>query len=191
MNVLAINGSARKGGNTALMIRRVFEELEAQDIQTHMEELHGVKLQGCIACYECFKRKDRRCAVKNDRMNDYIGLMEDADGIILASPTYFADATAGIRAIIERAGLVGRANGNMFARKVGAPVVALRRGGGMQTFNSLMAFFACHEMVVPGASYWNLGFGLEKGEVENDSEGMKTMADLGRNMAWVMKKLSD
>lgn len=188
MNVLAINGSVRKGGNTALMVRKVFEELEAEGIQTRLEELHGVKLPGCIACYECFKRKDKRCAVKNDRMNEYIELMLEADGIILASPTYFADATAGIRAVIERAGMVARANGDMFARKVGAPVVAMRRGGGMQTFNSLNAFFFIGQMIVPGSSYWNMGFGREKGEVENDAEAMKTMADLGRNMAWAMKK---
>ncbi len=190
MKVLAINGSARKDGNTAIMVRTVFEELEKEGIQTHMEQLSGVKLTGCIACYECFKRKDKRCAVKKDAMNGLIEKMLEADGIILASPTYFADVTAGLRAVIERAGMVSRACDDMFARKVGAPVVTLRRGGGMQTFNSLNAFFFIGQMVVPGSSYWNMGFGREPGQVENDQEGIKTMRDLGRNMAWLMKKLS-
>jgi multimeric flavodoxin WrbA len=189
MKVLAINGSARKDGNTAIMVRAVFAELEKEGIETHMEQLHGVKLQGCIACYECFKRKDKRCAVKKDKMNELIEFMLDADGIILASPTYFADASAGMRAVIERAGMVARACDDMFQRKVGAPVVTLRRGGGMQTFNSLNAFFFIGQMVVPGSSYWNMGFGREIGQVESDAEGLKTMADLGRNMAWAMKKL--
>lgn len=190
MKVLAINGSARKDGNTAIMVRTLFAELEKEGIETHMEQLHGVKLTGCIACYECFKRKDRRCAVTKDKMNGYIEMMLEADGIVLASPTYFADVTAGLRAVIERAGMVARACEDMFARKVGASVVTMRRGGGMQTFNSLNAFFFIGQMVVPGSSYWNMGFGREVGQVEGDAEGLKTMTDLGRNMAWLMKKLN-
>ena len=189
MNVLAINGSARKDGNTAILVRAVFAELEQEGIETAMEQLHGVKLSGCVACYECFKRKDRRCAVAKDSMNGLIERMLAADGIILASPTYFADATAGMRAVIERAGMVSRANGDMFARKVGAAVVSMRRAGGMQTFGSLNAFFLVSQMVVPGSSYWNMGFGRDIGQVEGDHEGLKTMRDLGRNMAWLMKKL--
>jgi len=189
MNVLAINGSARKDGNTAILVRAVFAELEQEGIETAMEQLHGVKLSGCVACYECFKRKDRRCAVAKDAMNGLIERMLAADGIILASPTYFADATAGMRAVIERAGMVSRANGDMFARKVGAAVVSMRRAGGMQTFGSLNAFFLVSQMVVPGSSYWNMGFGRDVGQVEGDHEGLKSMRDLGRNMAWVMKKL--
>lgn len=189
MKVLAINGSARKDGNTAIMVRAVFAELEKEGIETRMEQLHGEKISGCTACYECFKRKDKRCAVKKDKINALIELMVDADGIILASPTYFADVTAGLRAVIERSGMVARACDDMFARKVGAAVVTMRRGGGMQTFNSLNAFFFIGQMIVPGSSYWNMGFGREIGQVEGDVEGLKTMADLGRNMAWLLKKL--
>jgi multimeric flavodoxin WrbA len=189
MKVLAINGSARKDGNTAIMVRAVFAELEREGIETRLEQLHDAKLTGCTACYECFKRKDKRCAAKKDKLNDLIELMLEADGIILASPTYFADVTAGLRAVIERAGMVARACDDMFARKVGAAVVTMRRGGGMQTFNSLNSFFFIGQMIVPGSSYWNMGFGREIGQVESDAEGLKTMADLGRNMAWLMKKL--
>jgi len=190
MKVLAINGSARKDGNTAIMVRQVFAELEKEGVETHMEQLHGRNLAGCIACYKCFERKDRRCAVTNDAMNGFIDQMEQADGIILASPTYFADVSANMRAVVERCGMVARANQDMFARKAGAAVVAQRRGGAMQAFNTLNAFFLIGQMIVPGSSYWNLGFGREIGQVENDEEGLRTMVDLGRNMAWLLKKIA-
>ena len=191
MKVVAFNGSARKGGNTAEMIKTVFAELEAQGIETEMIELGGKRLGGCIACYKCFQNKDRRCAVDKDFVNECIAAMDEADGIILASPTYFANVTPEIKALIDRAGMVGRANGNMYARKVGAAVVAKRRGGAMQTFNALNSFFFIEQMIVPGSMYWNMGVGLEKGDVLKDEEGMATMKALGENMAWLMKKLGD
>lgn len=191
MKVVAFNGSARKGGNTADMIKRVLAKLEGQGIETEMIELAGKKMHGCIACYKCAENKDRRCAVKNDFLNDCIEAMESADGIILGSPTYFATITTEMSALIDRAGMVSLVNGNMLARKVGAAVVAARRGGAMQTFNTLNSLFFIQQMIVPGSRYWNMGFGREKGEVLNDDEGMMTMDLLGENMAWLMKKLQD
>ncbi|WP_316898445.1 flavodoxin family protein [Pseudodesulfovibrio indicus] len=191
MKVVAFNGSARKGGNTADMIKRVFVKLEAQGIETEMIELAGKKMHGCIACYKCAENKDRRCAVKNDFLNECIEAMETADGIILGSPTYFATITTEMSALIDRAGMVSLVNGNMLARKVGAAVVAARRGGAMQTFNTLNSLFFIQQMIVPGSRYWNMGFGRETGEVLKDEEGMLTMDILGDNMAWLMKKLQD
>ncbi|AMK09865.1 MAG: flavodoxin family protein [Pseudodesulfovibrio sp.] len=191
MKVVAFNGSARKGGNTADMIKRVFVKLEAQGIETEMIELAGKKMHGCIACYKCAENKDRRCAVKNDFLNECIAAMETADGIILGSPTYFATITTEMSALIDRAGMVSLVNGGMLARKVGAAVVAARRGGAMQTFNTLNSLFFIQQMIVPGSRYWNMGFGRETGEVLKDEEGMLTMDILGDNMAWLMKKLQD
>lgn len=191
MKVVGINGSARKGGNTAQMIERVFKELEAEGIETELIELGGKKMHGCIACYQCFENKDRRCAVDNDFMNDCIEAMDNADGVILGSPTYFANISTEMKALIDRAGLVGRANGDMYARKVGAGVVANRRGGSIQAFNTLNAFFFIEQMIVPGSRYWNVGRGMAQGDVQNDDEGMETMEVLGKNMAWLMKKLED
>ncbi len=147
-------------------------------------------MHGCIACYKCAKNKDRRCAINNDFVNECIAKMDEADGIILASPTYFASISTEMSALIDRAGIVGRVNGDIFARKVGASVVAARRGGAIQAFNTLNAFFFIEQMIVPGSSYWNMGFGLDKGEVLKDEEAMKTMETLGQNMAWTMKKLA-
>ncbi len=190
MKVVAFNGSARKGGNTAQLIQAVFTELQAEGIETELIELSGTKLSGCLACYSCTKNKDQRCAVTDDPMNEYIEKMRDADGILLGSPTYFSDVSTNMKALIERCGFVGRANGDMFRRKVGAAVVALRRGGASHVFSSINYFFFISQMIVPGSSYWNMGFGLDKGEVQNDAEGLRTMQTLGQNMAWLLKKLA-
>ncbi len=190
MKVVAFNGSARKDGNTAALIKVVFEELNKEGIETEMVQLAGKKVQGCIACFKCFENKDKRCAgVKDDAVNEYIEKMLGAEGMLLGSPTYFADVSASMKALIERAGMVARANGNMFARKAGAPVVAVRRAGAAHVLCSINYFFLIGEMVIPGSSYWNLAIGREKGEVLGDEEGVKTMRDLGRNMAWLLKKL--
>jgi multimeric flavodoxin WrbA len=191
MNVIAFNGSAQKDGNTAILINRVLTELRNEGIDTELYQLAGRKIHGCTACFKCFQNKNRRCAVSNDALNECIEKMLQADGIILGSPTYFANVTAEMKALIDRAGFVAKANGDMFARKVGAAVVAVRRAGSIHVFNSINHFFFISQMVVPGSSYWNMGIGLKKGDVENDEEGIATMQTLGRNMAWLMRKLED
>jgi multimeric flavodoxin WrbA len=189
MKVVAFNGSARKDGNTAILVRQVFSELEKEGIETELVQLAGQTIRGCTACAQCFKKKDKRCAVENDIANACIAKMLEADGIILASPTYFADVTTELKALIDRAGFVSRANDDMFKRKVGAAVVAVRRAGSIHVFDSINHFFLIGQMIVPGSSYWNMGFGLSKGDVEQDEEGLQTMQRLGQNMAWLLKKI--
>ena len=189
MKVIAFNGSARKEGNTALLLNTVLKELEAEGIGTEIYHLAGKPIQGCIACMKCFENKNKRCAVEKDVINECIGKMVEADGILLGSPTYFADVSAGMKALIERGGMVSRANGDMHQRKVGAAVVVARRAGAFHVFNSLNAFFLIGQMIVPGSSYWNLGIGRQPGEVNSDAEGVQTMKDLGKNMAWLLKKI--
>ena len=188
MKVVAFNGSARKEGNTAMLIGIVFEELKNEGIETELIELAGKDMHGCIACYGCFGNQDQRCAVDNDFINDCIQEMLEADGIILGSPTYFADVTAEIKALIDRSGLVAKANGDMFARKVGTAVLAARRGGSIHAFDTINHFFTISQMIIPGSNYWNFGIGLEKGDVDTDEEGKQTMRLLGQNMAWLLKK---
>ena len=181
MKVIAFNGSARKEGNTSILINHVFTELEKEGIETELVELAGRKIQGCTACYKCFETKDRKCSVKNDIVNDCIEKMLEADGIILGSPTYFADITSEMKALIERAGFTSMANGIMFKRKVGAAVVAVRRGGAIHAFDSINHFFHINQMIVPGSSYWNVGIGREIGDVDKDEEGIRNMKNLGEN----------
>ena len=191
MKIVAFNGSARKDGNTAILINYVFRELEKAGLSTELVQLSGTNIHGCIACMQCFENKNQRCAVKNDIVNDCIEKMLEADGIILGSPTYFANVSTEMKALIDRAGMVSRANSDMLARKVGAAVVAVRRAGSIHVFNSINHFFFIGQMIVPGSSYWNLGIGRQKGEVEKDDEGIETMKNLGTNMAWLLQKLND
>jgi multimeric flavodoxin WrbA len=189
MKVIAFNGSARKDGNTAILLNTVLDELKTQGIETELYQLAGKPIQGCIACMKCFENKNKKCAVDKDIVNECIAKMVEADAILLGSPTYFADLSASMKALIERAGMVGRANNDQYQRKVGAAVVAVRRAGAYHVFSSLNAFFLIGQMIVPGSSYWNLAHGRLPGEVKNDEEGMRTMKQLGQNVAWLMKQL--
>jgi len=189
MKVVAFNGSGRKDGNTAIMIAEALKPLEAAGIETEMIQLAGNTIRGCTACYKCVENKDSRCVVDDD-VNGCIAKMAEADGIILGSPTYFSDVTAEMKALIDRAGFVCRASGGLLRRKVGAAVVAVRRGGAMHAFDTLNHFFLISEMVVPGSTYWNIAFGAKKGDVESDTEGVETVQTLGRNIAWLLKKLN-
>ena len=189
MKVIAFNGSARKDGNTAILVNTVFKELKKADIKTELVQLAGKKIQGCLACGKCYKNKDKRCVISNDIVNECIEKMIEADGIILASPTYFTDVSSEMKALIDRSGYVTRANDHLFKRKVGAAVVAQRRAGAIHTFDTLNHFFFINQMIVPGSSYWNIGMGLAPGDVKKDKEGLATMKTLGVNMAWLIKKL--
>jgi multimeric flavodoxin WrbA len=190
MKVVAFNGSPRTDGNTAILINRVLKVLQAQGIETEFIQLGGQQIHGCIACGTCRKIKNKECKIVNDNVNLYIQKMSQADGIILGSPTYFSMMTPELKALIDRAGYVSMSNDGMFTRKVGAAVVAVRRTGGMPTFDAINHFFLISEMIIPGSSYWNVGFGRAKGDVEKDEEGLETMETLGKNMAWLLKQLS-
>ena len=189
MKVVAFNGSSRRGGNTAILLGRVLGELREEGIETELVEMSGVEIHGCLACRQCSVRKDRHCSQTGDMGNQFIDKMIEADGILLGSPVYVADVAPPIKALIDRACLVAKANGGMLRRKVGAAVVAVRRAGAIHAFDSLNHFFLISEMIIPGSSYWNIGIGREIGEVEKDEEGIATMQTLGRNMAWLLKKV--
>jgi len=190
MKVVAFNGSPRKDGNTATLLRVALSELESQGIETELIHLRG-PISGCIACFKCHENKNGKCALDKDIINECIQKMANADGIILGSPTYFSDLTPELKALIDRSGFVGKANRDMFKRKVGAAVVAVRRAGAIHVFDSINHFFLINQMVIPGSSYWNIGMGLAEKDVERDPEGIQTMKVLGQNMGWLMKKLKE
>ena len=190
MKVIGFNGSARKDGNTAILIRKVFDELEAEGIETKLVNLGAKSVNGCLACLKCFENKDGHCVQVKDPLNDWVDEMATADGIILGSPVYFANISGQIKCFMDRAWMVARANGSLFKRKVGAAVVAARRAGAVTTFHALNAYFTISEMIVVGSAYWNLAYGREKGESLKDDEGLQTMAALGKNMAWLIKTIN-
>ncbi len=190
MKVIGFNGSARQDGNTAKLINYTFEELNREGIETELMQLAGKPIHGCIACYRCFSNKDRRCAVTDDCANEALEKMDQADGIIIGSPTFFAGITPEAKALIDRCGMVAKANDDMFRLKAGASVVAARRGGAIHVFDTINHFFTISQMIIVGSSYWNIGVGRNIGDVDSDEEGIKTMRNLGINMAWLLKKLA-
>jgi multimeric flavodoxin WrbA len=190
MKIIAFNGSPRLDGNTVLLIKRVLYGLEKHGFETEMINISGQINRGCTACMSCRKNQDSKCILKDDQLNQYLEKMIAADGIIIGSPTYFANITAETKALIDRAGYVLRSNNNPLRRKVGAAVVAVRRAGAINAFNAINNFFLINEMIVPGSSYWNIGIGREKGEVETDSEALGTMDTLADNIAWILKCLN-
>ena len=189
MKVVAFNGSPRKEGNTFQSLKVVCDELAQAGIDTEIVQVGGKSIRGCTSCYGCFKNKNRECVITEDDLNDYVRKMIEADGIIIGSPVYFSNVSSETKAFIDRAGLVARANDYLFARKAGAAVVAVRRAGATFAFSAINFFFFIQQMMVPGSVYWNLGIGREPGEVQKDEEGIVTFKTLGRNMAWLLKKL--
>ena len=189
MKVIAFNGSPRRDGNTATLLAAVLRELESQGIETELVHLIGT-LAGCKACFKCKEMKNGRCIQDKDMINQCIEKMAAADGIIIGSPTHFADLTPETKALIDRAGFVAMANGYMFKRKVGAAVVAVRRAGAIHVFDSINHLFLISQMIIAGSSYWNIGMGLEERDVERDQEGLATMRTLGQNMGWLLKKIT-
>jgi multimeric flavodoxin WrbA len=188
MKVVAFNGSPREKGNTYHAIQIVFEELRKEGIKTELIQLGGSDIKACKACFKCYEKKNRRC-IQEDPFNLFMEAMTGADGIIIGSPTYFSNVSAETKAFIDRAGLVAIANDYLLRRKVGAAVVAVRRAGATHVYSSINYFFGINHMIIPGSSYWNLGIGLEPGDVLKDKEGVGTFRDLGQNMAWLLGKL--
>jgi multimeric flavodoxin WrbA len=190
MKAIAINGSARKGGNTEALLRKCLSVLEGAGIAGELVNLHGKTITPCKACNVCFKNKDLKCSMGDD---DFAGIFEKmcgADIIILGSPVYFGSATANLKALMDRSGYVSRANGNVFSRKLGGPVVVARRAGQNFTYAQLIYWYMIADMIVPGSTYWNIGFGLDPGQVNEDKEALETVARFAENLAWLAKKIS-
>jgi multimeric flavodoxin WrbA len=190
MKAIAINGSPRPGGNTEIMLKKVLEPLEAAGWSTEYLRIGGKPLRGCIACFKCFENRNARCSVEKDGMNEYLEKIYAADAVILGSPTYFTDVTPELKALMDRTGFVALANGALLKGKIGAAVVAVRRGGATHVFDTINHMFLMSSMIVPGSIYWNLGMGLDKGQVLGDDEAMRNMKHLGQTIAWLGKAIS-
>jgi multimeric flavodoxin WrbA len=189
MKAIAFNGSPKKDGNTAHMLKLVLADLENDGIETEFVQVGGEPVRGCRACGVCRQKKDMRCVITEDKINEWVLKMADADVILIGSPTYFAGLTPETKALIDRCGYVSRSNGGILKRKIGAAVAVARRAGAVQVFDSINHFFTISEMIIPGSTYWNLSLSLVPGDFEKDAEGNATMHSLAENIAWLMKKL--
>ncbi|WP_326910191.1 flavodoxin family protein [Sedimentibacter sp. MB31-C6] len=186
MKVVAFNGSPRNDGNTYEAIKIVTNELESQGIEVEIIQVGNKKINGCTACNACFKNRNERCII-DDEVNEWIQKMKESDGIILGSPVHFSAISATMKAFLDRAFYVADANKSLFRHKVGASVVAVRRSGGVPTYNQLNNYIQYTEMLMPSSNYWNVIYGLKPGQVIEDEEGVQIMRVLGKNMAWLMK----
>ncbi len=186
MKVVAFNGSPRKDGNTTTLINQLMKELVHEGFETEVVQLSEKEIHGCISCFKCFENQDQRCAVKKDAANEYIEKIIRAEGVVLGSPVYFQDVTPEMKALIDRVGFVGLANGKMYANKVGASLSCFRRSGGMSTVETMNHLFLSNDMIIAGRV---LGLAREKGDMEKDEEGMQIASTLGKRMAWILKKL--
>ncbi len=187
MKALAINGSPRKGGNTEILLRKALEPIAAAGHETEYMQVGGTRIRGCTACGACRRMRNKRCVIEDDIFNLAFAKIAAADAVLIGSPSYFADMTAETKALVDRAGFVGLANGGLLRRKIGAAVAAERRGGAVHVMDSIHHMFLMSEMVVPGSTYWNFGMGVEPGDVLKDEEGLANMKNLGEQIAWLFK----
>lgn len=190
MKVLGISGSPRRNGNTDILIHAALKTLEEESIETEFLSLADRPVTPCVACGGCFSADEIRCVQNDPAFEGMVEKFAAADGILVGSPVYFGSATPQTMALLDRVGYVARKHPEILRRKVGAAIVVARRAGQNFTFAQLNYFFLISEMIVPGSTYWNVAFGREKGEVQNDAEGMSTVQNLAKNIAWLMKKLA-
>jgi multimeric flavodoxin WrbA len=190
MKVVAFNGSPNKEGNTFHAIKLVTDELNKQGVETEIIHVGNKAIRGCLACGQCFKNQNERC-VQNDEVNDWLQKMKEADGIIIGSPTHYSAIAGTMKSFLDRAVYVAGANNSMLRHKVGAAVVAVRRSGGLPTFNQLNNYLNYSEMLIPTSNYWNVIHGRTPGEALQDAEGVQIMRVLGKNMAWLLKLIEN
>ena len=187
MKTVAFNGSPNKNGNTYHALSMVCEELNKEGIETEIIHVGNKPIRGCLACGQCFKKKNEQCVQTDDPLNEWIQTMKSADGLLFGSPVHFAAIGGTMKSFLDRAFYVTGVNNGMLRHKVGAAVVAVRRSGGLPAFNQLNNFICYSEMLVPTSNYWNVIHGTKPGEATKDEEGVQIMRTLGKNMAWLMK----
>lgn len=190
MKIVAINGSPRKNGNLAQLLEVVRKEVEAAGVEFEVLQ-PGANVRPCMACYNCLDTGSLRCVMKDDGVNDIIAACCEADGILLASPVYHAGIAGNMKCVLDRMMLAAGCGVNQFHHKVGGALCTLRRSGGSETYHQLLATMDCMEMVLVTADYWGAAHGADPGEVMGDTEGLDVAAQLGRNMAWMVKVLAE
>ena len=188
MKVIAINGSPKAKGNTYHSLQIMGEEFAKQGIEMEIVHVGHKDIHGCIGCGKCGELKNEQCpSFPDDIVNEAVQKMKAADGIILASPVYYSGVAGTMKCFIDRAFYVGGVNGGLFKHKVGAALSVMRRTGGSSTLDCLNHYFTISEIPVASSTYWNAVHGMAPGEVEQDAEGVQTLVNLAKNMAWLVK----
>lgn len=189
LSALAISGSPRENGNTQTLLKRCLDRLATQSIRGELVTLAGKTIRGCNACNACFESRDGTCpGITEDDYQAYFEKMLKADIVIVGSPVYFGSAAPELMALLDRAGYVARANGNLFSRKLGGPIAVARRAGHNFTYAQLLFWYMINDMIVPGSTYWNVALAREVGDVAHDREALATIDRFADNLAWLAAK---
>jgi multimeric flavodoxin WrbA len=188
MKVIAICGSPKSKGNTALALEILGEKLKShiENLEYEIVHLRKLDLRSCNACNGCYGKK--KC-VQDDDINMLLDKLLTADGIVLGSPTYFSNVTSRMQIFIERIGLISKLNGSLMKGKIGASIAVARRMGACVVYSAMNYFFGILEMPIASSIYWNVLIGLNPGDIKNDVEGMAILDGLGKNMAELLVKL--
>jgi multimeric flavodoxin WrbA len=185
MKVIAFNGSPRAKGNTHAALEMVVKPLIENGVDVEIIQIGNRTIRGCLACGKCARTKDEKCIIDDD-VNELIQKMKDADGIIIGSPVHYSGIAGTMKCFLDRAFYVAGMNGGLFRNKVGASVVAVRRSGGMPTFNGLNHYLNYCEMMMPTSNYWNVIHGTQPGDAKEDAEGSQIMDVLGENFMYML-----
>jgi multimeric flavodoxin WrbA len=187
MKVVAINGSPRAEGNTALALKEMATELMAAGIEMEIIHVGDKLIRGCMACGACKRNQNERCTIAGDPVNEAIQKMKAADAIILGSPVHYAGIGGTMKSFCDRAFYVAGNNSGLFAGKIGASVVAVRRTGGSVAWQGLNFYLTISQMALAGSSYWSIVHGALPGEAAEDLEGMQTVRNAAKNIAWLLR----
>lgn len=184
MKVLLINGSPHSNGNTSIALNEMIKIFEAEGVEAKIVQVGNKAVRGCVACRKCAESGN---CIFNDVVNETAPLFEEADGLVIASPVYYASANGTLISFLDRLFFSTHFDKTM---KVGASVAVARRAGSVTTFDELNKYFTIANMPIASSQYWNLTFGLVPGDAEKDAEGLQTMRTLARNMVFLMKSIA-
>ena len=189
MNIVLLNGSPRKNGNTEMGLTRIAASLQKEGIETKLISIGTLLVRGCLACGKCAELKNRECVYTKDDLNSILPALFNADGVVVGSPVYFSGINGTVKSFMDRAFYVAGANGGLMRHKVGAAMAIARRAGTIPAVDQLLKYFTISEMFIPTGNYWNTLFGLRPGDSAKDEEGLQTLDILGANMAWLLKAM--
>ncbi len=181
MKVLMLNGSAHQKGNTYDALEEIGKTLEQEGIDYEIFQMGGGPVRDCIGCGKC---SEKGCVFDDDLVNEFAAKAKEADGLVIGTPVYYAHPSGRVQSFLDR---VFYSSGRAFAFKPGASVAVARRGGTSASFDVLNKYFGISQMPIAGSTYWNLVHGCVPGEAKLDAEGMQTMRNLARNLAWMLK----
>ncbi|KAJ5074272.1 nad(p)h-dependent fmn-containing oxidoreductase ywqn-related [Anaeramoeba ignava] len=194
IKVIGFNGSPKARGNTWWMLTKMFDVFKDNGVETELVHIGNKKIHGCMHCMQCVGQG--KCTIDTDIVNESVEKIKKSDGMILATPVYFAGPSGQMKLFMDRVAFVAAMNRdkdghNFLYRKVGAGISVHRRAGGTNTLSQLNYFYGINGSIIPGSKYWNFTVGLNPGDSQNDDEGTKNLVDLADQMVWLMKMIKD